>query len=94
MGGECYRGGSFIRDGLDWSPDGRYLHYAYLGGDQDGASGHFHYVIDVNTGEEKFAFMGQYGQFAWSPNGEYFAFTELDIPKFLILQQAKLMSCL
>ena len=82
-GGECYRG-SFIRDGLDWSPDGRYLHYAYLG-NQDGASGHFHYVIDVNTGEEKFAFMGQYGQFAWSPNGEHFAFTELDIPKIFDL---------
>jgi len=91
-GGECYRG-SFIRDGLDWSPDGRYLHYAYLG-NQDGASGHFHYVIDVNTGEEKFAFMGQYGHLPGHQTENISHSPSLTSQKFLILQTGEIMSCL
>lgn len=75
----CYRE-SFIRTGLNWSSDGKYLHYTYLG-NQDGTRGHYHYVMNVKTGKEFFAFKGQYGNFVWSPSGTKFAFLEAETPK-------------
>ncbi|HQC63651.1 MAG TPA: hypothetical protein PK459_00965 [Anaerolineaceae bacterium] len=77
--GYCFRG-DFINEGLEWSPDGRYLHYSFLES-EDLPSVDIHYVIDVKTGTEIFAFEGEYLHFAWSPKGDYFGFIELGIPK-------------